>query len=116
MSRLAKSVWGPACWTFLHASAAMCVEPEDFQELLFATQKNLPCPECRAHMASYLRRNPPRERVCDSSAASLYVFEMHNHVNAALGKEVASALQLKKHYSVELLTRKPARRPPFRRY
>ena len=117
MSRAAKAVWGPACWTFLHAAAAACEDVEAFGALLAAVQKTLPCPDCRAHMAAYLREKPLREGEAKAAeAASLYVFEMHNHVNTTLGKDTASALALKQLYGAALPGRRARAAAPFRRF
>lgn len=117
MSRLAKSVWGPACWTFLHAAAAACQDGSAFLELLEIVQRNLPCPECKAHMAAYLKLHPPRfEETRAAESASLYVFDLHNHVNHSLGKEPANASVLQKHYDVALALRRSRAPPPFRRF
>ena len=85
MSELKRTVWGPALWSFLHTAAASADDPGAFVDLLSCLTKVLPCPECRTHLEEFYQARPPSS-ISDASSASRYVFELHNAVNARLGK------------------------------
>ena len=85
MTALVKRVWGPAVWTFLHAAAATCDQPEDFRALLRAAARCLPCPECRAEARRYMAARDDGV-IVDKTSAATYVWKMHNDVNVRLGK------------------------------
>jgi hypothetical protein len=112
MSRLAKSVWGPACWTYLHAAAAQCKQPSHFIDLLRSLLPTLPCDTCRKHMREYMERNPPERYISISEDASTYMYIMHNSVNERLRKPVLAESKFLEYYAAD---RKPSKRFPFRR-
>ena len=84
---------GNAGWAVLHATAAAFPsEPSGakqrcFSEFLHAWAGLYPCGACAAHMRAWLRAHPPEQAAAGGRrAASAYVCEMHNGVNARLGK------------------------------
>ena len=112
MTHVSKSVWGPACWSFMHAAAAT-LRPDAapaFAAFLYSLARVLPCPECREHLRAYLSAHPP-EAITDHITASAYCFALHNHVNRKTGKRLQDARLLLQLYGVRLpqLTR-PRRR------
>jgi hypothetical protein len=73
---------GPALWAELHRRALQPVADERAeQQWLRAFAGRLPCGDCRAFYATYLRDTPPR--FGDYFAWSA---ELHNAVNVKLGK------------------------------
>jgi hypothetical protein len=102
MTDLKRSVWGPATWCFLHASAASTDHPEAFIKILRTLPETLPCPECRKHVLDFLERHPPEQMVVDAQTASRYVFDFHNVVNVRLGKPLADARTVQARYGVVL--------------
>jgi hypothetical protein len=115
MSRNSKAVWGPACWTLMHASAAAC-EPQEaraFAAFLWALGHVLPCPECRQHLRTYLRNHPPEAFITGAPSASRFCFDLHNYVNIQTGKPAAPPSLVRELYAAKLtnLRRSPRDRP-----
>lgn len=84
-----KSSWGPALWKYLHISASYCEDAEGFCSLLRSIALTMPCPECRKHLGQYISKFTPEASIRGenpSEAATTYVFDLHNHVNALIGK------------------------------
>jgi len=116
MSNLAKATWGPACWTVIHAAAASC-EPEEataFAAFLYSLTHVLPCPECRAHLRTYLERHPPDQLIRDAESASRFCFDLHNFVNHETGKPVQGPRIVRTLYDVNLGGLREDFRPPAR--
>ena len=104
MSHLAKAVWGPACWTVMHAAAASC-EPEEakaFSAFLYSLTHVLPCPECRAHLLTYLHTHPPEEFILNAPTASRFCFDLHNYVNHETGRSTHPPAIMDTLYDVRL--------------
>ena len=97
-----KAVWGPAAWTFLHAAAAVCDDPDGFRELLRAAARCLPCRECRREAGQYLQEAAEELAAVDGKvAASRFLWKMHNAVNARLGKPSFRVEELRRRYGVD---------------
>ena len=104
MTHLTKAVWGPACWTMIHAAAASC-EPEEaraFSAFLYSLTHVLPCPECRMHLRSYLSTHPPESTILNAETASRFCFDLHNYVNHETGKPSQSPTTMWRLYDVKL--------------
>ena len=88
---ISPQAWGPKLWKSLHYLAfAYPEQPSAEQQqaaasLLQALAQLLPCEKCRQHYAAYLSQFPPN--VESRAAFARYVNELHNKVNARLGKE-----------------------------
>ena len=104
MSPVSKAVWGPACWTLMHSSAANCNSDsaEGFSAFLYSLAHILPCPECRAHLYQYLQTHPPEDYIIDAHTASRFCFELHNFVNAQTGKVAQPPSIMQSLYDMQL--------------
>ena len=84
------SVWGPSAWRFLHAvSFAYPETPTSEQQdaalqLFLSLRHMIPCGDCCGHYCSEIQRSPPR--VESREALSRWLVDIHNRVNARLGK------------------------------
>jgi hypothetical protein len=85
-----KSDWGPALWRYLHIVASYCEDPNAFCGLLRSVSLTMPCPDCRNHLIKYLLRFPPESTICGVNKATVYIFDLHNHVNTLIGKPTLS--------------------------
>jgi FAD-linked sulfhydryl oxidase len=87
---ISPQAWGPKLWKSLHYIAfAYPEQPSDEQKraalgLLQALGQLLPCEKCRQHYSAYLAEFPPN--VDSRTAFARYLNELHNKVNARLGK------------------------------
>lgn len=85
------SQWGPKIWKSLHYIAyAYPDTPNEAQKqaamsLVMALRELLPCEKCRGHYSTYVGENPPN--VDSRTEFAKYLHQMHNQVNARLGKE-----------------------------
>lgn len=102
MSEMRRSLWGPAAWTFLHASAAVTDDPQSFSQMLRLLERTLPCDECKQHCRAFFERRAPEAEISDAATASRYLFEFHNDVNMRTGKPLAPERVVEVRYGVSL--------------
>ena len=81
---------GRAMWLFLHTLAAQYPDDptrqqeRDTRDLISILGRMYPCAECAAHFEEVVRRVPPD--VSSGAALRQWTCEVHNEVNARLGK------------------------------
>jgi hypothetical protein len=99
-----KMKWGEPTWFFLHTMAQK-VKPEYFDTIRqgFLSQissicRNLPCPDCSAHAATYLDRSN-FNRIQTKEDLILFLYDFHNTVNAKKGFLLFSKENLHDKYS-----------------
>ena len=89
---LRPEAWGPSTWRCLHAVAEGAPDspsPEEriaLRAFVDALPELLPCAKCRRHLRELYARGL-RPRVESREALSRDLWELHNAVNAALGKK-----------------------------
>jgi len=89
-------IWGPIFWSTLHiASLSYSDKPTERQKKnIIAFYESLvdvlPCPICRKHYEVNLEEMPLKEAVESRMGLIQWVFEMHNRINAQLGKREIS--------------------------
>ena len=108
--------WGPAVWNTLHVFAHTAprkldaAERRDFEALLRAIARRLPCPRCRAHFSDFLDRrlgNGIDVELGTRENLVALLNDAHNEVNRRTGKREYT---LDEHYRVYALpTPRPAR-------
>lgn len=88
------SVWGPALWHTLHTmSFNYPVSPtaddkKNYMGFLTHLKYVLPCKYCRANLRMNLKKLPlTMVRMKSRDAFSRYIYELHENVNAMLGKK-----------------------------
>ena len=103
-----KNIWGPACWTTLHVSAAALDKERlpSFVKLISFLSDTLPCPECRSHVEAYFKKFPP-ESIETVYQASKYCFDLHNHVNSITRKPLLNVRVYERLYGVKLQSLPP---------
>ncbi|TIB61749.1 hypothetical protein E3P77_03950 [Wallemia ichthyophaga] len=83
---------GRQTWTFLHTAAsyyphtASISEQTQMKNLISSVGSFYPCGDCASHLRSYVKQQPPQ--VHTRSALELWMCQMHNDVNARLGKDI----------------------------
>ena len=99
---LSPDVWGRSAWSFLHASTFSYPENPTPEQCTSALQfyenlgNMLPCPRCRGHYNSNIRRNPPK--VQSREDLSRWLVDIHNEVRKAQGKSTIEYDVAKRHY------------------
>ena len=103
---MAKNVWGPIGWAWLHAEALNLPEQPTPEEQIEARRRfwaflyTLPCPECRDHSLEYSRAHPPL--FSSSAAYQAWAWRFHNAVNYRLRKPLMSRAEyLERYYGVK---------------
>ena len=99
--------WGPAGWTFLHCvgfaypERATAEERQRMYAFLASVGSVLPCRRCRSHCESYVRshmRGAGAACLAGREEVSRFLVEMHNEVNARLGKAQVPYEEVKAMY------------------
>lgn len=108
--KFALESWGPAAWTLIHTICLTSKDPAAVRELFDNLTRTLPCPRCRANLVLELADNPvpvaeevQQQGVGDTDGKTAgqpralkvpnlfkWSVELHNAVNARLGKPVMS--------------------------
>ncbi len=89
---MSPDVWGPIFWQTMHiVSLGYSPEPskrqqEDAIQFYRSLQSMIPCSICRAHYAEFLQEIPVEQAVGSRDDLITWVFQLHNKVNARLGK------------------------------
>ena len=87
----APAQWGPRKWREFHGRTADSAKDSDpAVELAWLERfaEGIPCEECRRSFTALLQSDPPRLRTADEYRT--WQIDIHNAVNAALGKPVLS--------------------------
>jgi hypothetical protein len=103
------SVWGAYTWTALHIASIRSPNFGLWRELSANLANDLPCPECRAHYAAWLGKNPlrvsflPLRRMMrrDTNVGPIiinWLITLHNDVSSSLGKPTWSTQQVYDRY------------------
>jgi FAD-linked sulfhydryl oxidase len=89
---MSPDVWGPLFWRTMHiVSLGYNTEPskreqEDAIRFYKSLETMLPCGICRAHYTEFLKEMPVEQAVGSRDDLIYWVFQLHNKVNANLGK------------------------------
>lgn len=90
---------GRAGWTLMHTQAMTFPERRDaaateaWKAFMRSLQHLFPCAQCRVHIGAYLRAHPFPRGAVDRTYVTQYLFDMHNAVNARLGKPLFERAQ-----------------------
>jgi len=93
---MSPSVWGPIFWNAMHiVTLGYSDSPsKDEQEAVASYFESLafviPCPICRTHYSEFLRQMPVRAVNHSRTTLVYWLFQLHNRVNAQLGKRKIS--------------------------
>lgn len=89
---MSPDVWGPLFWHTMHiVSLGYNPEPskreqDDAIRFYTSLETMLPCGICRTHYAQFLQEMPVEHAVKSRDDLIYWVFQLHNKVNANLGK------------------------------
>lgn len=87
------ALWGPPLWAKIHARPLLPLDPH--REIEFFRSEvpaEIRCCDCRAHYFEYARDHPVPVR--DPDALRRWAVDLHNAVNARLGKPIFGSLFL----------------------
>ena len=105
------STWGPPSWDLIHTlCAAIC--KERFLEIkvqvihtIISICGSLPCPDCSAHASQWLKK-VDFNNVNTSEQLVYIMYQLHNNVNARLGKPLFPYELMKDKYKSSMLLEK----------
>lgn len=88
------SVWGPSTWHMLHTMSfnypadPTAEQKRHYMGFVKSLVHVLPCGACRKNLRANFRKLPLTLRAMRSRATfSRYIYDLHEHVNAMLGKK-----------------------------
>lgn len=97
-------VWGQYLWRLLH-TITYTYEPKMSDEMkgkyirFFHVLKDfIPCPICRNHYTERIGKNPPEKNMKTKDELVLWLNNLHNEVNAGLGKPLISKRYADSYY------------------
>lgn len=102
-----QNIWGPHLWFSLHTmSFNYPLNPSDEEKqnyLNFFTnlQEVIPCSVCKKNYKRHLNEHPIKDYLDTKKSLVYWVIDMHNMVNAEIGKKILSYdIVLKKYENV----------------
>jgi hypothetical protein len=88
------SVWGPACWHFLHTISfnypnnPTLEDKHHYRNYILSLQYVLPCKYCRINLKKNFKHKPLKMcHMKDRTSFSRYIYELHELVNKMLDKK-----------------------------
>tara|TARA_B100001778_G_scaffold202950_1_gene167633 strand:- start:68 stop:673 length:606 start_codon:yes stop_codon:yes gene_type:complete len=103
------NVWGPTFWDLLFYIAINydnVTQHDNIMQLFSLLESVLPCSDCRRHYSLFKQQIPPIQKIKkkDPSAASVWLWVIHDMVNQNIGKICISYEKLlKKHKSLSCI-------------
>ena len=100
---MSPAVWGPIFWATMHiVSLGYPAKPsEEDKEGAAAFYNSLatviPCPICKTHYRTFLKKTPVESALGSRHELIHWVFDLHNEVNAQLGKPQISFQEYVSH-------------------
>tara|TARA_Y100000389_G_C17385510_1_gene476789 strand:- start:728 stop:1195 length:468 start_codon:yes stop_codon:yes gene_type:complete len=94
------AVWGPHFWFVLHLVSFHYPEnpnqkhKDAYKSFYYSIQGILPCQNCRRHYQNYLSHYPIEPHIDSKLDLIRWVNQIHNFVNAKLGKPVLTHEQI----------------------
>lgn len=89
---MSPAVWGPIFWSTMHiVSLGYPSKPTEEEKAGAAAFYNslatmIPCPICKTHYKRFLAQTPVESATATRHDLIHWVYELHNNVNAELGK------------------------------
>ena len=98
-------LWGPHLWYILHIISFEYPEkPTEYDKRIYhdfytSLKDVIPCPECKKHYRDHITQYPLTPHLDTRDALIKWVIQVHNFVNASLGKQVLTIQQVMNIYS-----------------
>jgi hypothetical protein len=91
-----QNIWGPHLWFSLHTiSFNYPLEPsikdkEYYLNFFLNMQEVIPCSVCKKNYKRHLKEHPIKDYLDNRKSLVYWVIDMHNMVNAEIGKKILS--------------------------
>ena len=108
-SELQMTEWARVTWNFMHTQSFYIdlyehhglASQKAFVNFLLSLPSQLPCSECRPHLAAFFRSDPPPNPVAyepEDYVYAKYIWRLHNSVNRRLQKPEPTFAAVVDHY------------------
>jgi len=98
-------IWGPHLWYILHIiSFEYPLNPTEYDKRIYhdfytSLKDVIPCEMCRKHYQTHIHKYPLTPHLDTRDTLVKWVIQVHNFVNASLGKPILSIAQVMDIYS-----------------
>ena len=99
--------WGKLTWGLFHTIAEKTQDPKELnniKNLIISVCQNLPCPHCRDHANTYLKKKSIHKTVQTKGDLIKYLWEFHNVVNVRTRKKIQPPEILQQYSNVHFIT------------
>ena len=105
-----QNIWGPHLWFSLHTiSFNYPISPsnndmKDYKNFFINLENVIPCSVCKKNYIRHLKEHPINDYLDSRKKLVYWVIDMHNMVNAEIGKKILSyEYVIKKHHYMNVL-------------
>ena len=98
-------IWGPHLWYILHIiSFEYPLNPTEYDKRIYhdfytSLKDVIPCEMCRKHYRTHINKYPLTPHLDTRDTLVKWVIQVHNFVNASLGKPILTIAQVMDIYS-----------------
>lgn len=97
--KILPDVWGPVFWTTIHITALAYPQKPSYAEKKAAKEFFeslpflLPCPVCKEHLKTHIRKHPITPHLDRRDDLFKYTVTLHNEVNKSLNKPTYTEIE-----------------------
>ena len=102
-----QNIWGPHLWFSLHTISfnyplkPSIKDKEQYYNFFISLQETIPCSVCKKNYKRHLNEHPIKDYLDNRKSLVYWVIDMHNMVNAEIGKKILSYnIVIKKYENV----------------
>ena len=91
-----QNIWGPHLWFSLHSISfnyplkPSVEDKNNYKSFFLSLQETIPCSVCKKNYKRHLNEHPLQDYLDDRKSLVYWVIDMHNMVNAEIGKKILS--------------------------
>ena len=91
-----QNIWGPHLWFSLHSISfnyplkPSIEDKNNYKDFFLSLQEVIPCSVCKKNYKRHLNEHPLQDYLDNRKSLVYWVIDMHNMVNAEIGKKILS--------------------------
>ena len=91
-----QNIWGPHLWFSLHSISfnyplkPSIEDKNNYKNFFLSLQETIPCSVCKKNYKRHLNEHPLQDYLDNRKSLVYWVIDMHNMVNAEIGKKILS--------------------------
>jgi len=91
-----QNIWGPHLWFSLHSISfnyplkPSIEDKNNYKNFFLSLQEVIPCSVCKKNYKRHLNEHPLQDYLDNRKSLVYWVIDMHNMVNAEIGKKILS--------------------------